>query len=260
MVVYIMTLGIICSLESIVYNINDERQNDIADHVTLKSASDNDPMFTSKVKQYFSDMMTHEDPFVSQFAKDFIVYQFYSTGDNQSTNTVKISEEDRKDIGFHTFIKEEMDRVIASGNEVYFDDNDIRDIFENRWYDNLMVPRADVIGELEYNFAMGMMVRVDKPAISSLDGETINGSKYPVIWVDTEARPVGRNISTSVFLPYVKVAIRHDNGSSTDVLYRLIGTSMVGTKPRPVYSAVNKFGSRNSGISMIEHGFRCIRC
>ena len=129
-------------LDTIIYNIHDENQRATPDHIILKTSSDNDPMLVNKIKQYFSDMLFHEDPDVRSFAQDFILYQYYSTGDSQSLNTVKISEEDRKDIGYHDFIKEEMDRIMDMGESEYLTEADIRDIFENRWYDNTLVPRA----------------------------------------------------------------------------------------------------------------------
>ena len=43
------------------------------------------------------------------------------------------------------------------------------------------------------------------------------------------------------------------NGDSTDILYRLIGVSFIKNRAKPVYSAVNKKGSRTAGVSFIEH-------
>ena len=68
-------------------------------------------------------------------------------------------------------------------------------------------PGHTLTGEEEFDYVLGQTVRPQKPSIMSLESETVNGARYPVLFVDTEAMPTGSFGTERTFLPYVKLAV-----------------------------------------------------
>ena len=238
-----------------------------ADQIRPKNNNTTEPGLTEKLKQHFSSALDNPNPEVSKFAKDFILYQFYSTGDNHASNTIKISEYDRRDlkikdedgsdIGYYKFISNELDRLNNMGNEA-MSNNDIVDIFENRWYDNDIVPTKRIsYSEFDPMDELSTTGWVKKfmPSLSST--KNINGMNYPLSFVDTKPRQLSYDKDSvgNKFIPYVKIQMFPEKGQPFFVLYRVYGStkSANGKYEYPIYVAVDKKGYRKDAVSVIEH-------
>lgn len=270
-------------LENLTYSIEPSGQTTTADHVYPMISATADQAAVNRTKQYLSDLInldvvTEEDKVIKDFARDFIAYQFYSTGDNMSTNTVKIAEDDRYKIGymdgdkrvtFYSFISDRLSQIIDIGTDQLLSESDIENIFLNRWHDNDLVRTVNMIYGYEYGEdptgMSGGKQALKSPAVYSSDLDkpvTMFGNAYPLLFVDNSAKSYMYSDGHKVFSPFVKIKFNKldDNGKSTGkvfyIAYKLIGVTNPEKKykQKPIYSAVNKFGSKTSGYGLIEHG------
>lgn len=234
------------------------------DQIRPKNNNTSEPGLIEKIKQHFSSALTNENKVIADFARDFIIYQFYSTGDNHASNTIKISEYDRSDLtikeqdgtttSYYKFIEGELSRLAESNAEALTME-EIEDIFENRWYDSDMVPNKRY-SYSEYDpdaeSANGMVTKF-MPIMGST--KKINGLDYPLGFFDTKPRKIvyGENPS---YLPYVKVQFFPTEDRPFTVLYKLHGTTVTpnGKYTYPLYIAIDRKGTKNEAVSMIEHG------
>ena len=118
-----------------------------------------DQASVNRIKQYFSDLLNmpasnEAMEEIRNFAIDFVLYQYYSTGDNTVLNTVKVAEDDRmalsytdeygNKISYYDYISNKLSSLSQLGFYEALDSKAIDDIFMNRWYDNDMVPTASL--------------------------------------------------------------------------------------------------------------------
>ena len=190
------------------------------------------------------------------------------TGDNSAINTIKLSEYTREQIGLHKYIKDKLDSV--NDDSFSLTPEEIAEIFENRWMDNDLVPTKENRRATGNYFFNDMTQRMEDeyvtfPTIQSTENISksgaakFTGNTYPLAFVDekpTNSNMVGSLGESSLFIPYIKQRIAHKNGESSYVLYKLGGqvTEMKTGRIFPVYVAVDKKGSKESGLSIIEHG------
>ena len=215
------------------------------DQIRPRDNNTNEPGLTEKLKQHYSSALDSDNTEMSEFAKDFLLYQFYSTGDNYASNTVKISEYDRRDTGYYRFIADKLDELSSNDNEA-LTIPDIVDIFENRWYDEDLVPTVQHFGYTQEG-------KVFMPKIDST--KTINGVQYPLAFFNTNAFPLSGLGNIEENRPFVKIQMFPKEDQPFYVLYRLYGTSSVEGQsfPIPMYIAIDKKGSKKNALSMIEH-------
>lgn len=253
-------------IKSITYVLSGIEGNINPDYITLLNSNSDDPNISEKIKNYFNELLTNSDPELVQFAKEFILYQFYTSGDNKTLNYVKISEEDRKSIGYYRFINEKMQLV--ESDELPITDSDIDDIYLNRWYDNDLVPvkKIEISKGQEFDQITGTFIESKEilpniPAASKLltKGGKVEGAEYALAFVDKRASVNGiSSDGVKSFVPYVKVLAENSIGESTYVLYKLFGTVLApgrdGQNERfPVYLAVDKKGDRSLGVPVVEY-------
>jgi len=215
------------------------------DQIRPRDNNTNEPGLTEKLKQHYSSALDSDNAEIAQFAKDFLLYQFYSTGDNHASNTVKISEYDRKDTGYYKFIADKLDELSSNTNEA-LSVPDLIDIFENRWYDEDLVPTIQ-----HFNYTPDG--KLFMPKIDST--KKINGIQYPLAFFNTGAYPLSGLGNVEENRPFVKIQMFPKEEQPFYVLYRLYGTSSTEDQPfpTPMYVAVDKKGSKKNAISMIEH-------
>jgi len=242
---------------------NRDEYNQRPDHILTDSANNSDPNYVTMLKEYWAELLDSPIEDVNKFANDFILYQFFSNGENGAINQVKLGEDVRTDIGLEKFIKDRM-KNIANG-ELPFEYNEaIRSIFVNRWYDDDLVPYVKLTEnqglDMQATQITGTRVnkiynapQVPSPAITS------NGKARPLFFVDDLARPVGiMRGGGNMFSPFVKVS--YDNGTSVpDVtLFELVGVVRKGDEgfgtTKPVYAAINKSSEKVAGKSVVEFG------
>lgn len=242
---------------------NRDEYNQRPDHILTDSANNSDPNYVTMLKEYWAELLDSPIEDVNKFANDFILYQFFSNGENGAINQVKLGEDVRTDIGLEKFIKDRM-KDITNG-ELPFEYNEaVRSIFVNRWYDDNLVPYV----KLTENQGLDMQAtqitgtRVNKiynaPQVPS-PAITPNGKARPLFFVDDLARPVGiMRGGGNMFSPFVKVS--YDNGTSVpDVtLFELVGVVRKGDEgfetTKPVYAAINKSSEKVAGKSVVEFG------
>lgn len=253
-------------IKSITYVLSGVEGNINPDYITLLNSNSDDPNISEKIKNYFNELLTNSDPELVQFAKEFILYQFYTSGDNKTLNYVKISEEDRKSIGYYRFINEKMQLV--ESDELPITDSDIDDIYLNRWYDNDLVPvkKIEISKGQEFDQITGTFIESKEilPNITAASklltkGGKVEGAEYALAFVDKRASVNGiSSDGVKSFVPYVKVLAENSIGESTYVLYKLFGTVLApgrdGQNERfPVYLAVDKKGDRSLGVPVVEY-------
>ena len=254
-------------ISNITYSISNNRT--MPDHITvINNSGTADVNVSEKIRNYFDELLNSSNEKISLFAKKFIVYQFFSTGDNSAINTIKLSEYTREQIGLHKYIKDKLDSV--NDDSFSLTPEEIAEIFENRWMDNDLVPTKENRRATGNYFFNDMTQRMEDeyvafPTIQSTENISksgaakFTGNTYPLAFVDekpTNSNMVGSLGESSLFIPYIKQRIAHKNGESSYVLYKLGGqvTEMKTGRIFPVYVAVDKKGSKESGLSIIEHG------
>lgn len=254
-------------ISNITYSISNNRA--MPDHITvINNSGTADVNVSEKIRNYFDELLNSSNEEISLFAKKFIVYQFFSTGDNSAINTIKLSEYTREQIGLHKYIKDKLDSV--NDDSFSLTPEEIAEIFENRWMDNDLVPTKENRRATGNYFFNDMSQRMEDeyvtfPTIQSTENISksgaakFTGNTYPLAFVDekpTNSNMVGSLGESSLFIPYIKQRIAHKNGESSYVLYKLGGqvTEMKTGRIFPVYVAVDKKGSKESGLSIIEHG------
>ena len=242
---------------------NRDEYNQRPDHILTDSANNSDPNYVTMLKEYWAELLDSPIEDVNKFANDFILYQFFSNGENGAINQVKLGEDVRTDIGLEKFIKDRM-KDITNG-ELPFEYNEaIRSIFVNRWYDDKLVPyvklTADQGPDVAASQQLGMNIRKTYNAIQVLSPAMTSDKKpRPLFFVDDLAKPVGvMRGGGSMFSPFVKVS--YDNGTSVpDVtLFELVGVVRKGDEgfetTKPVYAAINKSSEKVAGKSVVEFG------
>ena len=266
-------------LEWATYSIESPNQNNRADHVYQMIGIASDASAVNRIKQYFSDLLNlaesdSVDSEMKKFALDFILYQFYSTGDNMALNAVKVAEDDRfnlqfknengKVITYYQYIAERLSSLYELGASEALTEAAMDDIFMNRWHDNDIVPTTKIVYAKDMNGNP-----LSSPAIySDIRGEggLLYGKRYPLYFVDYSARSNMYANGQKMFKPFVKVRINpskskpgavNEDDNGFFVLYKLVGITKNTdpSKVKPIYAAVNKRGTKNSGYSVIEHGF-----
>jgi hypothetical protein len=228
------------------------------DHIRPRNNNTNEPGLTEKLKQHFSSLLVSDNTEIKKFAEDFILYQFYSTGDNHASNTVKISEYDRRDLGYYDFVREKLSELASTDNDA-LSSKDLSDIFINRWYDNELVPSIEhYTTESDIEINDGKPYKRYMPSIDST--KRINGLEYPLAFVHDTATPLfGKDmdgVRDSHFAPFVKIQMFPQEETPFYVLYKLIGDVPTGKEKspyNPLYIAIDKLGSRKDALSVVEH-------
>lgn len=266
-------------LEQLTYSIESGTQNNYPDHVYSIIGKTADQAAVNRTKQYLSDLInmvptTPEEKIIKDFIRDFVFYQFYSTGDNTSSNTIKIAEDDRYKIGyindqgekvtFYSFIANKLSEIMDMGDERLLSNQDMENIFLNRWYDNDIVRTANIIYGYEYaEDVMGGgsgMQAMRSPAVYSDEigrPVSMHDERYPVLFIDKGAKSYLYSNGHKVFSPFVKLKFKKKSDDKVFyVVYKLIGVTNPEKKyqQKPIYSAVNKFGTKTGPYAMIEHG------
>lgn len=266
-------------LEQLTYSIESGTQNNYPDHVYSIIGKTADQAAVNRTKQYLSDLInmvpaTQEEKIIKDFIRDFVFYQFYSTGDNTSSNTIKIAEDDRYKIGyindqgekvtFYSFIANKLSEIMDMEDERLLSNQDMENIFLNRWYDNDIVRTANIIYGYEYaQDVMGGgsgMQAMRSPAVYSDEigrPVSMHDERYPVLFIDKGAKSYLYSNGHKVFSPFVKLKFKKKSDDKVFyVVYKLIGVTNPEKKyqQKPIYSAVNKFGTKTGPYAMIEHG------
>jgi len=237
------------------------------DHIRPRNNNTNEPGLVEEIKQHFSSLLDSQNAEIKKFAEDFILYQFYSTGDNHASNTVKISEYDRRDLSiptedggtmsYYDFVRNKLGDL--SNMDEALTDTDLQDIFINKWYDK------DLVSTVE-NFTMdsdpevddGKPFKVLMPQIMSTKG--IDGVQYPLSFVNTKSWPLfgkdEQGIDTYYHAPFVKLQFFPEEGNPFHVLYKWVGnvpTDSEKSPYQPMYIAIDKKGSKKDAVSVVEH-------
>ena len=290
-------------LKVLSYTMHSKSEESYPDHVSIDSSAKDDKNIQEKIKYYFSELLNpiYEDEtkeglsqeeldavksrnkdrnMLKDFANRFVLYQFYSTGDNSALNYVKLSEDDRISLEINSeqvdannnpiklALYDFIDDVLSELNNLSYEhtngvalQNDVKfieDLFVSRWWDNDLVPTVT-----PYKVRKGQYDEDGRPLIEDKPKRMSNkkyfGVEYELEFIDTTARAIGATSDGKgpVFRPFVKMIKTGTNGRQFEVLYKYIGNSTKtnakgDTSTRPVYVAVNKKGSKASGFSLIE--------
>ncbi len=255
-----------------------------------RTGSSDNYVTIDQMKRHFSTLLNSDIQEISDFAKDYLAYRFYTSGDNFTPKTIKISEYDREDIGYYDYISEQLESAIENPDDFITDDM-IDDIFMNKWYDSDYVPYVSTMkitsiidqdgwrkvydaspaldGEPngKNKIRTGIFVSVDGK--SGLSESTIS---YPIAFMDTqnkdyaiEDRQTGNKGYRQDWRPrpFVKTLVRSNAiegqaGEKEYVQYKLAAIVIdhkAGAR-FPLYHAVGKKGSYVNGIRFNEFGLR----
>lgn len=138
---------------SITYNFGFESSD--PDLIVLVDSNANDVETVSKMKAYWGDLLKSSDNELSAFARDLILYEFVTSGDKSGGSYVKLSEDDRREIGLYDFIADKLKEIQLEGfDELGSEEDILEEILLNRLSDNELVPylalTKEMIGEEQY--------------------------------------------------------------------------------------------------------------
>jgi len=232
-------------------NINPEiskidELNQRPDHIYVTSSIKDDATST-EVKEYWGELLESPLPDVKKFATDFMLYQFFSNGENGAFNQVKASEDVREELGYGDYISKRLSDLSNSPVAFENEEKSMRELFVNNWFDDKIVPQVRTHYKDGDNF-------VSMPTIPSRQ-EFAKGLTHDAIFIHENARAVSLDLEDNpIFNPYLKVPYTDRANNSTTILYRQIGIVRNGETVEPVYIAVDKKSEKVSGRSILEYG------
>jgi hypothetical protein len=239
------------SLKINLVNITADQNYQSPNFVENKNTNSTDPSFINSVKEYWSELLDDPNEEVRSWSNDFILYQFYTTGENGGPHAVKIGEDVRKDLNYYKFTEDKLNEIKNYSDGVIDKQSAIENIMKNRWYDDDLVPVVSTTKSIITN---------EGPVSSSFFGipspYTHKGGLYDILFINEDAgRPIGRNIEGQhMYNPFVKVRSESLTGTNY-ILYKLIGLVPHETRKNaslPVYSAISKLGLKESGKYIYE--------
>lgn len=201
--------------------------------ITVSRSKTNDKNIEMRLKKYWTELLNspHED--ISKFAKDLVVYAFFTSGDNFNKNSFfnLVPTWYRKEMGYADAVESAIDML----NQDNFQ-NDLNDIFRNTWYNNNLVRE----------------IRMPKKYVASR--QKIGDLSYPVVFIGTQ-KPIGKNRKGQpVYRPYVKINLDSSNNPKTTVLYKYLGYYIdKDDNIQPIYGAINKKGLYLNGKVVREY-------
>jgi len=245
------------NIEPEISEVNIDPYNQRPDHVYVTSSVKNDN-YATEIKEYWGELLDSPIPEVKSFAHDFILYQYFSNGENGAFNQVKLGEDVRSDIGFGDFVNNKLEEFKKTQDPFENEQEAIDQVFRNRWYDDKIVPSTYIHKNLGTFTDIGGMRIPDTynaPSIPSR-AEYIKGKTHEVVFIQSDAKNIGMDdMKNPIFRPYVKVAYDAGSEGKFYVLYKQVGTvTDEDGKIKPVYTATDKSSEKVSGRSIVELG------
>jgi len=211
---------------------NGREMSDRPGFVTVLDNVDDSKLNSDLLSEGWLALMNDEDPRVSKFAKKFVVYAFFSSGDFKGWNKMLkyvpyewiAGEVDPQYKSYSRWIEEQLNNVSEDYSDLY------DDVVANNFMD--------------YRFA------------AQMDEEDENGNKN-FLNNDRGVR-IGKGVSVDQleevpeYISIRKVGMRSGNQDSYD-LFKKVGDVKVGKEYHPIYAKIKKRGYHTRGNDVYEY-------
>lgn len=230
------------------------------DFIAYKPNKSGDNNLENEIIRAWEELYESDYKEVREFAKDLVIYSFYTSGDAFGKNNIfrYVPNSIREEIGYFDYIRE-----LEKHPENVISQIDLQEVIKNLWWNDHVVPAIEYYKlDSSYETIEEEGRAVYRPVAHDGSGLFVTNKKgeqveIPSIIYDESSKfrgIVGYNeAGNPIHYLYKKVKLDKNNDPRTTFLYKYIG---IDENKVPVYQLINKKGLSYKGNVLVEFGFK----